>query len=146
MVVHGDVPITSSPTINGQINADWSWMSTVGHTCGGELHRRQPVDEWPAMPRDPSAQAVGFRDRHILEQFGMQTGREPAAQVLVRTPDEERTRGEGHKWTELRTDQRHHFGETRASSHRLGDLIQRVVFTVGEAISANASASDRSAA
>ena len=99
------VPITSSADHQGTYQRRLELNVGRQHPCAVELRRRQPVDERPAMPRYPSAQTVAFRKRRILEQVGVQTGREPAAQVFVSAPDEQRTRGERHERTELRTDQ-----------------------------------------
>jgi hypothetical protein len=83
-----------------------------------ELRSGQPVDQRPAVARYPPAQPVTVRDRRILEKIGMQTGREPADQVLVVPPShEQRARGEGHERIELAADERHHLAEAHASPH-----------------------------
>ena len=127
------VPMNRSLKTSGQTSADCSVVcdgrcpaaskSALGRalTSGRRLRATQPV------------RPVAVPDRQLLDDLGLDAGREPAAQRLgLLVVEEQRAARERHDVAQLRRDERHRVGHAEAAAHGLRDLVERVDLAVRE--------------
>ena len=98
-----------------------------------EVGARARVHQRAAVARHPAGQPEAALHGNLLNDFGVDAGRKPAAQRLeLFVVQEERAARERHEVAQLRRDQRHRVGDAEAGAHRLGDFVERVDFAMRE--------------
>src|SRR2546429_230182 len=112
----------------------WPWLSLMSL----KLSRSMTISETSdfsrsarASSRDPSGETLAGVHGDLLDDLGVGSRREPAAQRLgLLIVQEERRARERHQVAQLRGNQRHRVRHAEARAHRLRDLVERVDLAV----------------
>ena len=124
------MPITSSPTVNGQTSADSSSVSTAACAAALNSSGGTPLTSgrrWRiTQPLSPSPSLIVAFSSSCVPRPDAKRQRS----VVAVAADEQRARRERHQRAEPGADERHRLAQADAAAHRLRDLVERVALAV----------------